>query len=266
MSDNATILFIPHGGGPLPLLNEPGHLAMNRFLRAFPDTIARPAAIIVISAHWEEPVISITASSSPPLLFDYSGFPAETYAYQYPAPGHPELAERVRSLLQADGIDARLDHQRGFDHGMFVPLMMMYPEADIPCIQVSLSTSLDAAEHVRIGQALGGLKKEDLLILGSGFSFHNMQALMSKRDDAIDQRNQAFETWLAQTCSDPDMAEAEREARLVGWEQAPHARYCHPREEHLLPLQVCYGIGQDAATTVFQEPVAGFVASAYQWG
>lgn len=266
MSDKATIVFIPHGGGPLPLLNDPGHAAMNRFLRAFPDTIAKPAAIIVISAHWEEPVISITASPSPPLLFDYSGFPAETYAYEYPAPGHPGLAERVRSLLQADGIEARLDHQRGFDHGMFVPLMLMYPEADIPCIQVSLSTSLDAAEHVRIGQALAQLKTEDLLILGSGFSFHNMQALMSKRDDTIDQRNQAFETWLAQTCSDPDISEADREARLAGWEQAPHARYCHPREEHLLPLQVCYGIGQRAATTVFQEPVSGFITSAYQWG
>ena len=266
MSDNATILFIPHGGGPLPLLNEPGHAAMNRFLRAFPDTIARPAAIIVISAHWEESVISIMASSSPPLLFDYSGFPAETYEYEYPAPGYPELAERVRNLLQTDAIDARLEHQRGFDHGMFVPLMMMYPKADIPCIQVSLSASLDAAEHVRIGQALAALKDEDLLILGSGFSFHNMQALMSKRDDAIDQRNQAFENWLSQTCSDSGISETEREARLVDWEQAPHARYCHPREEHLLPLQVCYGIAGGAATTVFQEPVAGFIASAYQWG
>jgi aromatic ring-opening dioxygenase catalytic subunit (LigB family) len=266
LSNNATIVFIPHGGGPLPLLNEPGHAAMSCFLRAFPDTIARPDAIIVISAHWEEPVISITAAASPPLLFDYSGFPAETYEYEYPAPGHPELAGRVQGLLQAAGIDARLDHQRGFDHGMFVPLMMMYPEADIPCIQVSLSSSLDAAEHVRIGRALGGLKNENLLILGSGFSFHNMQAIMSKRDDATDQRNQAFETWLAQTCSDPDMSETEREARLVGWEQAPHARYCHTRGEHLLPLQVCYGIGQSAATTVFQKPVAGFITSAYQWG
>jgi 4,5-DOPA dioxygenase extradiol len=266
MSDNATIVFIPHGGGPLPLLNDPAHAAMNRFLRALPGTIARPAAIIVISAHWEEPVITITAAASPPLLFDYSGFPAETYEYEYPAPGHPELAGRVQGLLQADGIDTRLDQQRGFDHGMFVPLMMMYPEADIPCIQVSLSTSLDPAGHVRIGQALGGLKNENLLILGSGSSFHNMQALMNKRDDAIDQRNQEFETWLAQTCSDPGITEAEREARLVGWELAPHARYCHPREEHLLPLQVCYGIGQGSATTIFQEPVAGFITSAYQWG
>jgi aromatic ring-opening dioxygenase catalytic subunit (LigB family) len=265
MTNNATILFIPHGGGPLPLLDEPGHANMNLFLRSYPETITRPDAIIVISAHWEESKIAITAAPSPSLLFDYQGFPAESYEYQYPAPGNPGLAERVQGLLQQAGIDASLDQQRGFDHGVFVPLMLMYPEADIPCIQISLAASLDAAEHVRIGKALAELKTENLLILGSGFSFHNMKALMSKRDDSIDQRNQEFETWLAQTCSDLGLAETEREQRLINWESAPHARYCHPREEHLLPLQVCYGIGQSAATTVFQEKVAGFIASAYQW-
>ena len=265
MSDNATILFIPHGGGPLPLLNEPGHAHLNQFLCAFPATIEKPDAIIVVSAHWEEPVVAITAAESPSLLFDYSGFPSETYEYQYPAPGNPDLARRVQGLLQQAGIDSNLDHQRGFDHGVFVPLMMMYPEADIPCIQVSLSASLDAAEHVVIGKALTPLKDDKLLILGSGFSFHNMQALMSKRDDSIDARNQTFETWLAQTCTDPGLSEKEREARLVDWETAPHARYCHPREEHLLPLQVCYGVGQSTARLVFQDKVAGFITSAYQW-
>ncbi len=265
MTNNATILFIPHGGGPLPLMNEPGHANMNRFLRSYPQTITQPDAIIVISAHWEESVIAITAAPSPPLLFDYHGFPAETYEYRYPAPGNPGLAERVQGLLQQSGIDASLDQQRGFDHGMFVPLTLMYPVADIPCIQISLAASLDAAEHVRIGKALAELKTENLMILGSGFSFHNIKEMMSKRDDSIDPRNQEFETWLAQTCSDSDFAETEREQRLINWESAPHARYCHPREEHLLPLQVCYGIGQSAATTVFQEKVAGFIASAYQW-
>lgn len=265
MSNRATILFFPHGGGPLPLLNEPGHANMNQFLRAYPATITKPEAIIVVSAHWEEPVIAITAAPSPPLLFDYYGFPPETYEYRYLAPGHPGLAERIQGLLQRGGIASRLDHRRGFDHGMFVPLMLMYPEADIPCVQVSLAASLDAAEHVRIGKALAALKTENLLVLGSGFSFHNMKALMSKRDDSIDPRNQEFENWLAETCIAPDLSATEREQRLVDWELAPHARYCHPREEHLLPLQVCYGIGQGAAKLVFQQPVAGFIASAYRW-
>lgn len=274
MSNGATILYIPHGGGPLPLLDDPGHANLIRFLRTHPATMAKPEAIIVISAHWEETPVTITAAPAPPLLFDYYGFPAETYEYgfpaetyeyQYPALGYPGLAERIQELLQRAGIDSRLDHQRGFDHGMFVPLMLMYPEAGIPCIQVSLGASLDAAEHVEIGKALTALKAENLLVLGSGFSFHNMKALMGKRDDSIDPRNQEFENWLAETCSAAGLPDIEREQRLIDWESAPHARYCHPREEHLLPLQVCYGIGQGAAKRVFQEPVAGFIASAYQW-
>jgi len=266
MTENATILYIPHGGGPLPLMNDPGHLALNRFLRDYPAGIDRPDAIIVFSAHWEEADVAITAAQSPPLLFDYYGFPPETYEYEYPAPGNPALAERVHELLQQAGIASRLDIERGFDHGLFVPLLLMYPEAEIPCIQVSLSASLDAGLHVAIGKALAALKSENLLVLGSGFSFHNMRALMSKRDDAIDPQNRAFEDWLAQTCCDESLSAAERERRLVNWQAAPHARYCHPREEHLLPLMVCYGMGQSQARKIFQQPVARFIASAFQWG
>ncbi len=265
MNNKATILYIPHGGGPLPLLDEAGHTSMNNFLRGFPATIAKPDAIVVISAHWEDPVIAITAGRAPPLLFDYYGFPPETYQYEYPASGLPELSERAGRLIRQAGINVQLDAQRGFDHGLFIPLLLMYPRADIPCIQISLSSSLDAALHVRIGRALADLKSENLLVLGSGFSFHNMKALMSKADDLTDEKNQAFETWLARTCSDTQITEADRESRLVHWEQAPHARYCHPREEHLLPLHVCYGIGRSAAKLVFQDKVSGFMTSAYQW-
>ena len=269
MTDKATILYIPHGGGPLPLMNEPGHASLNRFLGEYAASIGspdlRPDAIIVVSAHWEEAEISITSAPAPPLLFDYSGFPPETYEYQYPAPGLPELATRVHDLLGKAGIESRLDDKRGFDHGMFVPLLLMYPAADIPCIQISLSSSLDAALHVRIGKVLSALRKENLLVLGSGFSFHNMQAIMSKTDAAIEPRNQAFEDWLLETCCATTLSAGEREQRLVNWQQAPHARYVHPREEHLLPLQVCYGMGQSAARKVFQEPVAGFLTSAYEW-
>jgi 4,5-DOPA dioxygenase extradiol len=265
MTNAATVLYIPHGGGPLPLLDETGYQNLNHFLRSFHQTIDKPDAIVIISAHWEEPVISITANPEPPLLFDYHGFPPETYDYQYPAPGQSELAGRIHKLLGMAGIKSRLNHERGLDHGVFIPLMLMYPQADIPCLQISLSSSMDAALHIRLGQALTELKQDNLLILGSGYSFHNMQALMSKRDDSIDEKNQAFETWLAQTCSDTSLAEDEREQRLANWEQAPHARYCHPREEHLLPLQVCYGIGAAPAKTAFQEPVKGFITSAYLW-
>lgn len=265
MDKNATILYIPHGGGPLPLLDEAAHLNLNTFLRGFKETIAKPDAIIVISAHWEEPVVSITAQSNPSLLFDYFGFPPETYQYEYPAPGQTELARRIQAMLAQSDIDSRLDQERDFDHGVFIPLMLMYPQADIPCIQISLSDSLDAAFHVQLGNALSALKQENLLILGSGFSFHNLSVMM-RGSNAIDEKNQLFETWLAQTCSDENLPESEREQRLIDWAQvAPHARYCHPREEHLLPLQVCYGIGGKVAKTVFQEPVTGYITSAYQW-
>jgi len=261
----ASILYIPHGGGALPLLDEAGHGAMNSFLRGFASTVTRPDAIVVISAHWEESVISITAGKTPQLYFDYFNFPAEAYQYQYPAPGDPQLAERIQGVLQQASIESKLDYDRGYDHGLFIPLMMMYPDADIPCVQVSLSSSLDAGLHVQIGKALSALKSENLLILGSGFSFHNMQAFNNKPVESLDERNQAFEAWLVQTCSDNSIDETEREARLVDWQQAPYARYCHPREEHLLPLQVCYGVAQSVATTVFQDRVSGFLVSAYQW-
>ena len=261
----ATILYIPHGGGPLPLLGDPGHANLNRFLREYAATIPRPDAIVVISAHWEADPVAITAAAKPPLLFDYYGFPPETYEYEYPAPGEPRLAARMQALLQQAGIDSRAEFERGFDHGLFVPLLFMYPDADVPCVQLSLSQDLDAARHIEIGRGLADLAQENLLILGSGFSFHNMQALMSKRDEAVDPRNLEFEDWLEQTCTSVELTEAERAARLGGWEAAPHARYCHPREEHLLPLQICYGIAGRPARQVFRQPVAGFSASAYQW-
>ena len=261
----ANIVYIPHGGGPLPLLSDVGYEKMNPFLRVFAATIEKPDAIVVISAHWEESVVSITAHKNPPMLFDYYGFPQETYEYKYPAPGRPRLASRIHDMLKTGGINVKLDYERGFDHGLFVPLMLMYPAADIPCIQISLSSSLDAAFHISLGKALAPLRRDNLLVLGSGFSFHNMQAAINKKDDAIDEGNRQFEEWLAQTCSDPELSISEREQRLSDWQLAPHARYCHPREEHLLPLQVCFGMARASAKTIFQDVVGGFITSAYQW-
>ncbi len=265
MRNKATILYIPHGGGPLPLIDEATYGRLNAYLRGFKDSIETPDAIVVISAHWEEPVVTITSAQQPSMLFDYYGFPAETYRYNYPAAGEPELARKAQDLLGQNGIQARLDDQRGFDHGLFVPLMMMYPQAEIPCIQISLSDSLDAALHIQIGKALSELKQQNLLVLGSGYSFHNMSVFMREANQDSQQKNRMFEEWLAQTCSDASLSEIQRESQLASWEHAPHARFCHPREEHLLPLQVCYGIGQSAARVTFQQPIGGLVTSAYQW-
>ena len=258
-------LFLSHGGGPLPLLGDPAHEEMVEGLRAIAATIDRPEAIIVVSAHWEEKVATITAGERPDIIYDYYGFPPEAYEIRYPAPGHPGLAGRLDACLRHNGVAAELDAGRGFDHGLFIPLKIMYPEADIPCIQLSLLGSLDAAAHIELGAAMSEMRRDGVLVIGSGFSFHNLKAFFSPDASRPDDRNDAFERWLIDTCSSPDLDEAERSRRLVHWEEAPHARYCHPREEHLLPLHVCYGMAKRAAAAVMEMRILNKNASVYLW-
>lgn len=258
-------LYISHGGGPMPLLGDDGHREMVAHLSALATRITKPSAILVISAHWEEQVVTITHSTKPPIIYDYYGFPAQTYEIQYPAPGAPALAQSVHAKLLAHGIEAKLDDERGFDHGLYVPLSLMYPQADVPCIQVSLVKSLDAREHIRIGEALSDLAKEDVLILGSGFSFHNMRAFATEDTPESTAKNEAFEEWLIATCSSQSLDEATRADRLTNWESAPFARYCHPREEHLLPLHVCYGATRRPCSAYLSMSIMNKKASFYFW-
>ncbi len=258
-------LYIFHGGGPLPLLGEPSHKDMVAGLQNITSLLAKPSTIIVISAHWEEEQATVTSGANPALLYDYSGFPQESYEIQYPAPGAPRLARKIYNVLNRSGIKANLTEDRGFDHGVFIPLKIMYPSADIPCVQLSLLNNLNPAEHIQIGKALAGLQEENILILGSGFSFHNLRAFFSPSTEAIQSMNKSFEKWLIKTCSSHDLSEKEREQRLINWESAPAARFCHPREEHLLPLHVCYGVAQTPARQVFALEVMGKQASAYLW-
>ncbi len=259
------VLFIPHGGGPSPLLGDPGHQEMVSFLQEITTTISEPSAILVISAHWEETEVTITSSETPDLIYDYYGFPAEAYEIQYPVRGNSELARRIHDLLQNSDIKAHLDNQRGLDHGVFVPLKIMYPEAQIPCVQMSLVNSLDPEIHIQIGQALSELRKENVLILGSGFSFHNLRAFASHLVGTPDSQNEVFEEWLIDTCTNESLPFNERTARLTRWSDAPSARYCHPREEHLLPLHVCYGVSNAAAKLVFNGKVIEKMASGFLW-
>jgi len=261
------VLYLPHGGGPLPLLGEPGHAALTAFLNNIPETLGEPAAILVISAHWEEERPAITGGARPELIYDYYGFPPESYAISYPAPGDPGLAEAVRELLDNAGFIPRLDERRGFDHGLFVPLKLMYPAARIPCLQVSLLANLDPAAHIALGKALAPLRARNVLVIGSGMSFHNMRMLVSPDADS-DGRDVAFDDWLGETCTDPTLSADARERRLVEWDRAPGARFCHPREEHLLPLHVCYGVActdTPLAEAVFNQRVLGQQVSGFVW-
>lgn len=262
----APVLYIPHGGGPLPLLGEESHQGMVNFLQQVPKSFHDPEAIVVISAHWEEDSVTITGNANPPLFYDYYGFPEEAYHIQYPAPGQPQLAHTIHHMLLQHGISARLDEKRGLDHGVFVPLKLMYPAATIPVVQVSLLKNLDPTDHIEIGKALRELRKQNVLILGSGFSFHNMQAFFSQQNPQQDDpQNSAFQEWLIETCTDKTLIQQERIERLVHWENAPYARYCHPREEHLLPLHVCFGMTSSPAKLPFYDRVSGKKAAAFLW-
>ncbi|MFO7527332.1 MAG: class III extradiol ring-cleavage dioxygenase [Marinobacter sp.] len=265
MQTSSDVLFISHGGGPMPLLGDPGHRGMVDRLVEMAGKLRRPSAILVISAHWEESVPTITSGANPSLIYDYSGFPPESYEIRYPCPGAPALAGQVQAALEKAGIPASLDDQRGFDHGLFVPLKLMYPDADIPCVQLSLVNTMDAGTHLTIGRALRALEYDNLLVIGSGFSFHNMRAFFAPNTPEIQARNQAFENWLEETCTDADMSETERTERLLHWDQAPHARFCHPREEHLLPLHVCYGLAGQAAQTRFEATILGKQSGMFYW-
>ena len=262
--NKAQIIYFSHGGGPLPLLGDPGHQAMVTFMQELPARLKKPEAILVISAHWEERIAKIQDAPAPPLFYDYYGFPGEAYEITYPAQGNPALAQRILELLERHQITAGFDSHRGFDHGLFVPLKLMYPEADIPALQLSLVSGLNPARHISLGNALRELATENILVIGSGFSFHNMRLFDWSGDKVTDSKNDGFQNWLIDVLTGT-MSQAEQEEHLREWERAPSARYCHPREEHLLPLHVCLGMADQPATLIFDDYILGKRAVAFLW-
>ncbi len=260
------IVYFSHGGGPLPILGEPSHRAMVAFMEQLPSSFAPPEAIVVISAHWEERAATALGAPAPVMLYDYYGFPEAAYRIVYPAPGHPELASRIVTMLGQSGIDGRIDDERGFDHGLYIPLKMMYPGADIPAVQLSLVKGLDPAVHMEIGESLSALVDDNILVIGSGFSFHNMGAFSWEGEAPADPANDRFQDWLVDTCTGP-LSYEERKRRLTQWTAAPSARYCHPREEHLLPLHVCVGMAAEnrQGTKIFDDTILGKRAVAFLW-
>jgi aromatic ring-opening dioxygenase catalytic subunit (LigB family) len=260
------VAFAPHGGGPWPWVDFgvdqteiDGLTAYLQSLRGLPN--AAPKALLVVSAHWEETVPTVTTSARPPMLYDYYGFPPASYELTWPAAGDPSLAARVRTLLGAGGFDSAENATRGFDHGTFVPFKLTYPNAEVPTVQLSLKKSLDPAEHIAIGRALAPLREEGVFILGSGMTYHNMRGFRDPRSVDV---AEAFDAWLrdAATLDGP-----ERDARLTEWARAPHARLAHPREEHLLPLMVIAGAaGTDRGSVAYNGTFFGMRLSAYHFG
>jgi aromatic ring-opening dioxygenase catalytic subunit (LigB family) len=234
------------------------------FLRGIPAMIGvKPKAILVISAHWECPHPTLLAPEKFELLYDYYGFPEHTYELTYPASGAPDVAARVHALLNTAGFNPQREQARGLDHGVFIPFKLIYPEADIPIVQLSLLSDLDPARHLAMGRALAPLRDEGVLIVGSGLSYHNLRDFF-RPDANTDSASLQFDTWLGNAATAEPSA---REVLLSHWQQAPGANACHPRSEHLLPLMVAAGAaGADTGKIVYRESLMGKMVSAYQFG
>jgi 4,5-DOPA dioxygenase extradiol len=229
-------LFISHGSPMLALDPGTSGPALARLAAELP----RPRAIVLVSAHWESRELRLTGAKAPATLHDFSGFPAELFALQYPAPGAPELAGRVRQLLADAGLPARLDSERGLDHGAWVPLRLMYPQADIPVLQLSLPSHQGSALQTRIGRALAGLRAQGILLIGSGSITHNLGELdWQAGPEQIQPWAQAFRDWMVERLAVDDQAALHDYRR-----QAPGAVRNHPSEEHLLPLFFARGAGK----------------------
>ncbi len=260
-------IFVPHGAGPCFFMDwspRDAWTKMGAYLQGIAATLPRqPKAILMISAHWLESGFVATGGAQPGMIFDYSGFPPHTYDLKYPAPGAPALASEISALIEKATLTGSVNIQRGFDHGMFIPLMMMFPKANIPVVQLSLRNDLDPQAHLDAGRALESLRDQDVLIVGSGMSYHNMRGYGNPASNAPATE---FDSWLAQTIALPA---AQRYEELSAWALAPSARLAHPprQEEHLLPLMVVAGAaGNDAGKCVFTDKVLEVPLSGYQFG
>nr|WP_316653543.1 class III extradiol ring-cleavage dioxygenase [uncultured Gellertiella sp.] len=268
------VYFIPHGGGPWPFMDVPKDAdgkgpwdELGAFLRGLSTDIGhKPKAVLVVSGHWEkEPVVTVSTAARPGMLFDYYNFPPHTYELSYPAPGAPDIARHIQAVLAEAGIQSRGDENRGFDHGVFVPFMLIYPEADVPLVMISLDNDLSADTHLKLGAALEKLRDEDILIVGSGMSYHNMRKFRSDDPDHVAEAIR-FDRWLTDAVENPDAGT--RNEQLGQWSGNPDARACHvPDHDHLVPLFVAAGAaGKDAGRKIFETHFLGKPYSAYKFG
>jgi aromatic ring-opening dioxygenase catalytic subunit (LigB family) len=267
MTRRLPVYFISHGGGPWTHMKaELGNAydVLEASLKDIPRQIGvKPKAVLVISGHWEERDFTVMATPQPPMIYDYGGFPAHTYDIHYRAPGSPEVAARVHELLKDTGVRVKVDTERGYDHGTFVPMFVVYPDADVPVLQLSIRSDYDPAAHVAVGRALAPLRDQGVLIIGSGLSYHNLRLM----GPSARQPSKAFDSWLQETVV--QLGHDERTRRLIEWSRAPAARIAHPQEDHLLPLMVAAGAAEndDAVLSHHEDDFFGGVAvSSFRFG
>jgi aromatic ring-opening dioxygenase catalytic subunit (LigB family) len=257
--------FISHGGGPWPWVPQMRAQFVNleaSLKKMVADLPELPRAVLSISGHWEGDDFAVMAHPNPPMVYDYSGFPPETYQITYPAPGAPDIAARTRDLLAAAGLPTHLDTVQGYDHGTFVPLYIMFPEANVPVYQISLKRNYSPAEHLAMGRALAPLRDEGVMIVGSGLSYHNLRLF----GPGAKVPSEAFDAWLDEALQEAPEA---RTQSLLDWESAPYARVCHKEEDHFVPIFAALGAAEgERATRIYHDVglMGGVTASSYQFG
>ncbi len=258
-------LFLPHGGGPCFWMDDTPYGQAWKGLKAHLAGVVaslpeRPRAFLVVTAHWEEDKPTISVNPAPGMIFDYYNFPPHTYELKYPAPGAPELGRRAAELIRAAGLPVAEDHERGYDHGVFVPMLIVDPPAQIPVVMVSLQRDLDPAQHIALGRALAPLRDEGVVIVGSGMSYHDLKNFR----DGDPRDAKTFDDWLDEAVT---AAPARRDEALTHWAEAPAGRACHPREEHLIPLMVAAGAaGADKGVRNYTDVVGGKAISGFRFG
>lgn len=238
--------YIPHGAGPCFFMDwdpKDTWTALANWLKGLHKELpGRPKAFLVISAHWEESEFTLLNKPNPSLYYDYYGFPEHCYELEWPAKAAPSFLARVQELCSAAGVQLLADAQRDFDHGVFIPGLLMFPKADIPTLQISLRKGLSPLAHLELGKALAPLRDEGVLIIGSGMSFHNLGAFRWGDNEPIPGA-ELFDNWLTETITLQD--KQKREERLVNWENSPNALMCHPHADHFIPLLTVAGTASE---------------------
>ncbi|MEJ2685916.1 MAG: class III extradiol ring-cleavage dioxygenase [Gammaproteobacteria bacterium] len=251
-------LFLSHGAPTLAVEASP----TQRFLEALGEELRRPRAILCVSAHWDTARPMLTGAAAPPIIHDFFGFPEALYALQYAAPGDPALAEWLASVLGQAGFDAGVDGTRGLDHGAWVPLSLMYPQADVPVVQLSVQSGLGPEHHMRLGRALAMLHRQGVLVIGSGGATHNLREFTGQAPDAeAPSYVREFDQWLDGVVKDGRRDEA------LAYQDAPSGLRNHPTPEHLLPLFVAWGAGGGEGGELLNKAFSHGILSmtAYAW-
>ncbi|KAH8652872.1 Extradiol ring-cleavage dioxygenase, class III enzyme, subunit B [Ilyonectria robusta] len=275
----ASVICISHGGGPLPVIGGPGHEDIVHSLKTRVPKILKlgtpeaPRAIICVTAHWSENQPTISSADYHDLYYDYGGLPNEAYRLKYNAPGSSAIAHDVKKVLMEEGLAPVLDRSRGWDHGVFIPFMLINPAADIPIIQLSILASEDATEHLRLGRALSKLRDSNIAILGSGFaSIHNnivVVPLMVRDRRAPVNLVKSVREWNVElTAAVTKEKRQDRAKALEGWRSFIHSYDMHPPSgaDHFMPLLVCAGAADDEVAGMYKDDFLGLDIWTYYWG